>query len=351
VRIGIVSWNTADELDRCLSCLPTALDGLEAEIVVVDNASDDDSMDRAERHRDIRIIRNESNEGYARAMNQALANTTADVLVALNPDTRPPPGSLRRLVEVILNDPGLGLVVPQLRNNDGSLQHSVNRFPSVGLTLAGLLLPWSWHAHQEGRRWWVPGTALHSVSEDIDWAIGAVHVIRASALGGTPPYCERWFMYVEDLELCWRLDQAGWRRWLESGVEIPHTGNAAGIQAWGSDPALQWLPCSYDFYAQTHSNASARVAAGVNVLAMLLSSIVSLVQPTWRSVPTPPGGRKAQANRVWTLRRHMRIHLAVLLVGPKATAKRAARPGISIGPTLEVAPPHQSHNRPKGNEA
>jgi GT2 family glycosyltransferase len=341
VRVGIVSWNTADELDRCLSSLPAALDGLEAEIVVVDNASNDDSVERASQHRCIRIIRNDTNEGYARAMNRALSDSSAPVLLALNPDTQAPPGSLRRLIEALLDDPSIGLVVPQLRNVDGSIQHSVNRFPSVRLTLAASLLPAGWHARSEGR-WWVPGTATHSVSEDIDWAIGAVHVIRALALGGTPPYSERWFMYVEDLDLCWRLDRAGWRRRLEAEVWVTHTGNAAGVQAWGTDSTLRWMPCSYDFYALAHSNISARVWAGANVLALSLWSIIGLANPAWGPFPVLPGGRKAQAHRVWKMRGQMRIHLAVLLAGPKSMSKQAARPGIGAGPVLSGPP------RPKG---
>lgn len=341
VRVGIVSWNTADELDRCLASLPEALDGLEAEVVVVDNASEDDSAERAERHGGVRVIRNPVNEGYARAMNQALAGTTAPALVALNPDTQAPPGSLRGLVDALLGDPSLALVVPQLRNDDGSLQHSVNRFPSVGLTLAGWLLPSSWHARRGGRHWWVPGTATHSVAQDIDWAIGAVHVIRAAALGGVAPYSERWFMYVEDLDLCWRLDRAGWRRRLEPGVWVTHTGNAAGVQAWGTDPALRWLPCSYDFYALARSNASARAWAGANALALLLWSAIGLAQPRWGPVPTTPG-RKAHVRRIWMLRGHMRIHLTALIGGPRAMARRAARPGIGAAPQLIGPPPLSS---------
>jgi GT2 family glycosyltransferase len=337
VRVGIVSWNTADELDRCLSCLPAALDGLDAEIVVVDNASGDDSADRAERHGGVRVIRNGMNEGYARAMNQALAHTSAPVLLALNPDTQAPAGSLRRLVETLLSESNVGLVVPQLRNDDGSLQHSVNRFPSVRLTLAASLLPSSWHSRHE-RRWWIPGIATHEISEDIDWAIGAVHVIRATALGGTPPYSERWFMYVEDLDLCWRLDRAGWRRRLDSAVWVGHTGNVAGAQAWGADPALRWMPCSYDFYSLAHSNQAARVWAAANALALFLWSLIGLIYPGWLVFQGGPGGRKAQARRIWMQRGHMRIHLTVLLVGPKYVARRAGRPGIGGGPELAGPP-------------
>src|SRR3546814_14755832 len=88
VRVGIVSWNTAELLDRCLAALPAALGELEAEVVVVDNDSDDDSAAVAERH-GVKVVHNADHDGYARGMNAALDDTDAPVLIALNPYPRP----------------------------------------------------------------------------------------------------------------------------------------------------------------------------------------------------------------------------------------------------------------------
>ncbi len=85
LRIGIVSYNTARLLNRCLAALPAALDGLSAEIVVVDNGSIDDSVTVAGRFPGVRIIKNNLNQGYARAMNRALLDTHVPTLLALNP--------------------------------------------------------------------------------------------------------------------------------------------------------------------------------------------------------------------------------------------------------------------------
>jgi GT2 family glycosyltransferase len=130
VRVGIVSWNTAALLDRCLAALPAATNGLNAEVVLVDNASSDHSVEVARRHAGVTVVANEENVGYARGMNQALTHdagpTPPEVLIALNPDTVPPPGSLTRLVEDLLGQPEVGLIVPQLLNPDGTLQHSVS---------------------------------------------------------------------------------------------------------------------------------------------------------------------------------------------------------------------------------
>lgn len=245
VRVGIVSWNTAELLDRCLGSLPAALGSLRAEVVVVDNASTDDSVMVARRH-GVTLVENRENLGYARGMNQALAGTEAPFIVALNPDTEPHPGSLERLVAVLRDHRDVGLVAPRLLEADGTLQHSVHPFPSLRVA-AALALPVRTH-RWFGRSLWLEGHAPHDRAADVDWAIGAVHVIRRSALPRPDEaYSERWFMYVEDLDLCWRLHRDGWRVRFDPAAVVTHVGNAAGSQAWGAERTERWMAATYDW--------------------------------------------------------------------------------------------------------
>lgn len=273
-RVGIVSWNTADLLDACLESLPAALKGLDAEVVVVDNNSADGSRDVARRHREVTVIENSTNVGYAAAMNQALRGVdgavTPDVLIALNPDTLVPPEGMTRLVEVLEADPSVGLVVPKLVNPDGTAQHSVYRFPSFAVSAVAGMVPVRWQAGRLADRWWLEAGANHDRPSDVDWAIGAVHVIRAAAVDPLLPYSERWFMYVEDLDLCWRLGQEGWRRRLEPSVAVVHVGNAAGAQAWGGGRTAKWLLATYDWYRMRHGEAATRLWAAANTLGVLV---------------------------------------------------------------------------------
>jgi N-acetylglucosaminyl-diphospho-decaprenol L-rhamnosyltransferase len=263
--LGVVSWNTAALLDRCLTALPGALAGLDAEIVVVDNASTDGSAGVASRHPGVQVIQNEANVGYAKAMNQALDGSEAPVLIALNPDAEPPLGSLAALVKELIDHPEAGLVVPRLVYGDGSRQHSVYRFPTVAVALVVSFVPVRLQRGWIGRRWLLEAASVPPGSGDIDWAIGAVHVIRASALAGRRPYSERWFMYVEDLELCWWLHQHGWSVRLAADIEVPHVGNAAGAQAWGTSRARRYWANTYDFDALARGGIHARSLAAVNV--------------------------------------------------------------------------------------
>lgn len=237
--------------------------------MVVDNASSDQSADVAGSHPDVKVVRNKENVGYARAMNQALRReaegSEPEVLIALNPDAVAPPGSLRLLVDRLLEDPSLGLVVPRLEFPDGTVQHSVYRFPSPSVSAMASFVPLRWQQNLVGPDWWLEGASTFDRRCDIDWAIGAVHVLRPEAVDPSHPYSERWFMYVEDLDLCWQMAHAGWRRRLEGDVVVVHKGNAAGSQAWGPKRTERWLTATYDWYELARGRIGVRVWALVNL--------------------------------------------------------------------------------------
>lgn len=302
VRVGIVSFNTADLLDRCLTALPAALGDLRAEIVVVDNDSRDDSVAVARRHTHVDVRHNSHNAGYAVAVNDALAGTNAPVLIALNPDTEPPPQSLRMLVERLHAHPRTGLVVPRLLNADGTLQPSVHRFPSLALAATANLVPGRALRGSLGRRMWIEGAADHRTSQPVDWAFGAVHVMRAAATGPRP-YDERWFMYVEDLDLCWRLHRDGWLVELAGDVAVPHVGNAAGAQHWGAARDLQVWAATYDWCADALGPTRTRAYAALNTTG---AAVKGLAQRALGRIRHDPQLAAASARLLQTAGVHVR---------------------------------------------
>jgi N-acetylglucosaminyl-diphospho-decaprenol L-rhamnosyltransferase len=311
VRVGVVSWNTADLLDRCLGALPAALAGTEAEVVVVDNASSDASAEVAAAHPGVRVVRNPANVGYARAMNQALAGGGVEALIALNPDTEPPPGSLATLVSRLLADRGVALVAPTLLGADGRPQWTARRFPSLGVGAATCLLPGRWQGGRLGRRLNLELADQPTRPADVDWAIGAVHVIRADAVAGRVPYDERWFMYVEDLELCWWLARRGWRRRFEADVAIPHVGNAAGGQAWGEDYMGRCFDAMYDWYERDRSPIGVRAWAALNAVRVVSRTGVGVLA-------------RRPDDHLAALRRELPHHTRVVLRGAPPPAGRPA---------------------------
>jgi N-acetylglucosaminyl-diphospho-decaprenol L-rhamnosyltransferase len=314
VRVGIVSWNTADLLGRCLDALPAALGSLQAEVVVVDNASTDASVEVATRP-GVSVVVNETNVGYARGMNQALVGTDAPVLVALNPDTVPPPGSLATLVDVLRASPGVGVVVPRLVHPDGRAQHSAYRFPSVLLAAVVCFAPAAVQRGRVGQRFRLEAAAAPDAAGPVDWAIGAVHVIRRAALGGAPPYAERAFMYAEDLELCWRLARAGWPTELVPDVTVVHAANSAGAQAWGADRDRRWWAASYDVYAQVRGRGAARRYALVNTAGVVVRATLARVLAL-----VPIGDRWTRRRTAAALWRVLPVHLAAVRGAERAAA-------------------------------
>ena len=320
VRVGIVSWNTAQLLDRCLTSLPAALGDLRAEIVVVDNASSDGSARVARSHPGVEVRARGQNSGYAVAMNEALSGTSAPTLIALNPDTEAPPGSLAALAADLVQDPSLGLVVPTLVDGDGRPQRSIYPFPGIltalenGFVPPGLRRPWP------VSRLRLRSSAGGQAGDDIlrrQWAVGAVHCIRAAALAGRAPYCARWFMYAEDIELCWWLRRAGWRLAQRHDVAVVHHGNAAGQQRWGTGATLELrsLPNIYDWLWTDRSAALGRATAAVNVAGVSSKELaLRLGVAAYRGRGPAADRWMGRAAELATLRQY---HAAVLAGGPR----------------------------------
>jgi GT2 family glycosyltransferase len=306
--VGIVSWNTAAHLDACLSALPAALGDVAAEVVVVDNASADESVAVA-RRRDVRVIVNDRNLGYAVAMNQALAGPPVRWLLALNPDTVPGPGSLQALVTMAEAHPDAGVIVPRLVDALGRPQPSAHRFPGALAPVVAALSSRSVRQSRVGRRLLLDGSGPHR-SGPVDWAIGAVHLIRSSALDGEAPYSERSFMYAEDLDLCWRLHQRGAPTVLAGEVTIPHIGNVAGEQAWGDGRSARFWIATYDVVAQRRSPWAARWTALGGAVAALIAIVRSSLRGLVRRQP-------AEVRPLVSIRRReLAVHARVAIRGP-----------------------------------
>src|SRR5579872_473225 len=151
VSILIVSWNTRELIARCLSALEHTgsssgdavwrlVDGVRCEVVLVDNASGDGTVDMVrQRFPWVTVISNTENVGFARGCNQALRASTGRYVLLLNPDTEVQPGALGKLVHFLETHPRVGAVGPRLLNTDGTFQLSVYREPTLSRELWRLL--------------------------------------------------------------------------------------------------------------------------------------------------------------------------------------------------------------------
>jgi len=204
VAIIIVSFNCRDALRQSLRSLPAV------RTIVVDNASVDGTvaMLRAEFPALI-IIANETNCGFAAACNQGFAASTEPFVLLLNPDTINPP--VTQLVDYLTAHPNVGACGPRILNPDGSKQVSCRRFPTLWrMALAELGLRRFYHVTNPG--------------EYVEQVMGSCLLLRRAALDKVGLLDERLFVYFEEVDLCLRLHQAGWRVSYVRDATVTHAG-------------------------------------------------------------------------------------------------------------------------------
>ena len=220
VSAVVVSYNSAADLPDCLRSLRS--EGV-TEVVVVDNASADSSVEVVQRaDPDARIVQTGANLGFGSAANRGVAVTTGDHVLILNPDTVVEPGTLKALSEALDRDPALALVGPRLENVDGSLYPSVRRFPDLTVAFGHAFLGLVWARNPATRRYRMLDWDHDRPAAGVDWVSGACVLVRRSAFDMVGGFDEAYFMYVEDVDLCWRLGQAGWRIGYEPAGRVVH---------------------------------------------------------------------------------------------------------------------------------
>lgn len=202
---------------------------MEKEIWVIDNNSNDDSLQLIENISfDLRIIRNNENLGFSKANNKALKQINTEFCAFLNPDTLVPSGSIEALVSCIQEHPKAAIVAPLLINFDNTIQESHGRFPSFPVEIARFLALNILIRNVKQKAF----KSKPSSPMKVDWVFGAcflarVHPIRA--LGG---FDDAYFMYSEDLELCYRLHKNKWEVWFHPGCSILHYSSLSADKKW-----------------------------------------------------------------------------------------------------------------------
>ncbi len=208
LSIILVSWNTRELSAQCLAAIPASAEGLTYEVIVVDNASSDGSVEMIKHNfANTRLIANSENIGFARANNQAIAVSRARHIVLLNTDTIPQPGALANMVSFLDAHPDAGIAGAHLLNPNGSFQFGRANFLSLkGETLQLL----GWASRLYGSQF-PSHRALASLDpQPGDWVNGACLMIRREAAEAIGPLDEGYFMYTEETDWCYRAKAAGW---------------------------------------------------------------------------------------------------------------------------------------------
>lgn len=225
ISILIVSFNTRERLRACLESLQTQAGTYTAETLVIDNASRDDSADMvSSAFPAVRLIRSDLNLGFANANNRALEEAHGRYIVLLNPDAVLPPGTLARALQHMENDLSVGMGGGRLIDENGHLQPSARLFPSVLnelLVISGLAhrFPRSRFFGRFDRTWADPLQAA-----PVDWVPGAFAILRRDLLDLIGFFDPRFFLYYEEVDLCRRIHEAGYRVMYWPELCITHIG-------------------------------------------------------------------------------------------------------------------------------
>ena len=220
LSIVIVSFNAREDLARCLDSLHSSPPANSHEIIVVDNASADGSVDAARRSPDVRVIENAANLGFARANNIGIRASSGEIVLLLNSDTVVPAGAIDHLIAHLRRDPTIAVIGPRLVAADGRAELSFGSMIGPFTELRQKILVRG-HAHD------LP--VVSQVVETLamrprfpDWVSGACLLVRRSDADAVNLLDERYFMYAEDVDFCAAIRARGRRICFDPEVTVVH---------------------------------------------------------------------------------------------------------------------------------
>ena len=233
VAVVIVTFNSGDVLDGCLRSLAVQTGVDLSSVVVVDNASRDDSVAIAEAAAGIpvRVVQMGRNAGYAAAFNAGVATLELrklDAVLVLNPDCRLLPDTLHVLARA-LRQPGRAVSAPKLLNPDGSLQPSLRRTPTVGRALVEAVIGGDRAGRIGTLGELVFAPEVYEKPGPVAWVTGAAMLMSAPAIRELGAWDESFMLYSEETEYCQRATDRGWTLWYEPAAVVEHIGGDSAV--------------------------------------------------------------------------------------------------------------------------
>lgn len=275
VSIIIVSWNTRDILRDCLRSVCDEAGPLSYEIIVVDNASTDDSVEMVRREfPQVRLIANAENRGFAAANNQGMAVAQGRYVLLLNSDTVVLDQAIVKTMAFADQNPGAAVIGCRVLNADRTLQPTCFMYPSVlnmflFATYLYKLFPRSRFCGRERMTWWGRDDI-----RDVDVVTGCFMFVRRQAIEAVGVMDEGFFMYGEETDWCYRFKEAGWKIRFTPEPNIIHLGGASSKLR--ADEMYIQLRKSVLHFIRKHRSYPAYVAAQ-----MLVVLFLALRIPYW----------------------------------------------------------------------
>jgi hypothetical protein len=229
VSVVVVSYNAREHLATCLD----AVTGRGHEVIVVDNGSSDGSAELVRERFPAVLLLEEENRGYGAGMNAGFARASGEWVLILNSDAWPLGDGIERLRAVAERDPGIGIAGPRLLYPDGSLQRSVRGYPTLWRLATEYLFLRKLAPRTRALNALYGAGFDHASEREAEYLMGAVLLARKAALDEVGGFDEAFFMFSEEVDLCYRVRQAGWRIVFTPEAEFVHVGGASTSLEWG----------------------------------------------------------------------------------------------------------------------
>jgi GT2 family glycosyltransferase len=228
VSVVIVTWNSQDFIRQCLDSILATSGQSGTEVIVVDNGSSDQTAKMVrELYPQVDLIENETNRGYAQANNQGIEQAQGRYVLLLNPDTQLLDNSLSSMYELMEGNPQIGALGPRLLNRDRSTQASCREFPDFSILIwefTGLsrLFP---RSKIFGK--WRMGYFDFDQPREVDQPMGSCLVFRKETLEQVGSFDENFSMFFNDVDLCYRIKNAGWKIYFHPDARVIHHKGAS----------------------------------------------------------------------------------------------------------------------------
>jgi len=209
VTFVIVTHNHAEYIEECLRSCTQSLEFVDGEIIVVDNCSTDGTIELINKFENqVTIIHNTVRTGFSANNNQAIRRAQGEYVFILNPDTSFDPHVVKDLIESAKTIKNLGLLAPQLVYPNGNIQPSCRRFPTLGSFLVRRTPLRLFYKHSKLNEKHLMYDHTKDGEFKADWVLGACMLVPMDVFDRIGLFDERYFLYVEDIDLCYRIHQA-----------------------------------------------------------------------------------------------------------------------------------------------
>jgi GT2 family glycosyltransferase len=282
VSIILVNWNSVAYLNDCLESLRREAESIQLECVVIDNASFDGSFDVCGKYPFVKFVQLEKNSGFAGANNRGALHSSSDVFLFLNPDTIVHKGTIRTMLATLRSSAQNGAVSCKILNRDGTIQtSSLLPFP----TLTNMIFNIEW---LKVRTHWIkmwgisPLFSKSNNTFEVQAISGACIMVSRKAFESAGGFSEEYFMYSEDIDLCYKLHLMGYKNIYTPAAQIVHFGGGSTKSAASAFSTVMMQEARYLYFKKFRGNIYAFAyktvmffLAVIRILLLVFPAIIS----------------------------------------------------------------------------